>query len=167
MRVKDPSLDAPNDSLRASRQNDYSPLTMGQSSTAMPGAKPYTVVYDGFCKICTRIAETLERWDGNNQMEIVSSQTPGLHARFPWIPEKSYTESLQFIGPGGRTLQAGAAVEAIIRLLPRGKWIAWIFKVPLVSGSADRVYRLIARNRYRLGCSEHCQLHKHDIDLDS
>lgn len=139
----------------------------GQASALMKGARPYTVVYDGYCRICTRIAGTLERWDGNDQMEIVSSQTPGLHARFPWIPEKAYTESLQFIGPDGRTLQAAAAVEAIVRLLPRGKWIAWIFKVPLVRGVADRVYRWIARNRYKLGCGEHCQVRKSNLDFDS
>lgn len=130
----------------------------------MTGTKPYTVVYDGFCKVCTRLAGTLQHWDRNQQMEIISSQTPGVHERFPWIPEKAYGESLQFIGPAGRTLQAAAAVEAIIRLLPRGKWIAWIFKVPLVRGIADRIYGWIARNRYKLGCGEHCQVRKHDTD---
>lgn len=137
-----------------------------KDSAAMTGTRPYTIVYDGFCKVCTRLAGKLQRWDRNKQMEIVSSQTPGLHARFPWIPEKAYSDSLQFIGPGGRTLQAAEAVEAILRLLPRGKWIAWIFKLPLVHGIADRVYRWIARNRYRLGCGEHCQLQKHDLDFE-
>jgi predicted DCC family thiol-disulfide oxidoreductase YuxK len=121
--------------------------------------RPYTVVYDGSCKVCGRMVRALRRWDARSQLlEIVPSQLPGLDARFPWIPARAYVESVQLVGPGGRTWQGAAAVERLLDVLPRGGWIGWVFSLPFVRTLADRFYRWFARNRYRLGCGEHCAL---------
>lgn len=116
----------------------------------------YTIVYDGECNVCRRIVRALSAWDGGT-LEIVPSQTAGLHARFAWITAEAYRESLQVIGPNGQTWQGAAAVEQILTVLPRGRLVAWIFHIPFVRGLAEKAYRWIARNRYRLGCSEHCR----------
>src|SRR5688572_23722179 len=97
----------------------------GQSASGGIG-RPYTVVYDGTCKVCTRLATVLRKWD-RGQLEVVASQTPGVAARFPWIPPRAYAEALQLIGPGGRTWQGAAAIEQLLHVLPRGRLIAWIF----------------------------------------
>jgi predicted DCC family thiol-disulfide oxidoreductase YuxK len=86
-------------------------------------------------------------------------------ARFPWIPAKAYGEALQLIGPGGRTWQGAAAIEQLLTILPKGKLVSWLFKVPFVRVLADRFYRWFARNRYRLGCGEHCQLRPAEVDF--
>lgn len=137
------------------------PVTKGVA----PGERPYTVVFDGQCKVCGRLARTLARWDRHRCFEIVPSQAPGVHARFPWIPARAYAESLQLVGPGGRTWQGAAAIERILDLLPRGRLISWIFDIPFVRTIADRFYRWFARNRYRLGCGEHCQFRPEDVDF--
>src|SRR3954466_7977636 len=59
--------------------------------------RPYTVVYDGYCKVCKRLVAALIKWDKRGVLEILPSQTPGLAARYPWIPAKAYLESVQFI----------------------------------------------------------------------
>ena len=125
--------------------------------------RPYTCVYDGMCKVCTRLAKTLRKWDRHHQIEVVSSQTPGVIARFPWIPSRAYAEALQLIGPGGRTWQGAAAIEQLLNILPKGRLIGWIFKIPFVRAFADRFYRWFARNRYKLGCGEHCQSRPLDV----
>ncbi|HET7745724.1 MAG TPA: DUF393 domain-containing protein, partial [Vicinamibacteria bacterium] len=102
--------------------------------------RPWVVVFDGHCKVCTRLARALRAWD-KGQLDVVPSQAPGVQARFPWIPARAYQESLQLVGPGGETYQGAAAVERILDLLPRGGWISWIFSVPFVRGLADRFYR--------------------------
>lgn len=130
-----------------------------------PGERPYTVVFDGHCKVCGRLARRLARWDRRRCLEIVPSQAPGVRARFPWIPASAYAESLQLIGPGGRTWQGAAAIERILDLLPRGRLIGWVFDIPYVRRIADRFYRWFARNRYRLGCGEHCQLRPEQLDF--
>ncbi len=119
--------------------------------------RPYTVVYDGTCKVCTRLSKVLRRWD-RGQLEVVASQSPGVMARFPWIPAKAYAEALQLVGPGGKTWQGSAAIEQLLNILPRGRLISWVFHIPFIRTLADRFYRWFARNRYHLGCGAHCQL---------
>jgi predicted DCC family thiol-disulfide oxidoreductase YuxK len=125
--------------------------------TARGAGQQYTLVYDGSCRMCGSFVNALRSWDTRQTIEIVPAQAAGAMARFPWIPERAFAAAIQLVGPGGATTQGAAAIEEILGVLPRGKWIAWIFKVPFVRGLADRIYRWVARNRYRMGCREHCQ----------
>ena len=122
-----------------------------------PLNRPYTVVFDGFCKVCNRIVKLLLKWDRTRQLEIVPSQQPGVQARFPWIPARAYMESVQLIRADGRTWQGAAAIEHILDVLPKGKLLTWIFSIPFVRPLAEKFYRWFARNRYMLGCGDHCQ----------
>lgn len=131
-----------------------------------PGlGRPYTCVYDGTCQVCSKLANTLRRWDRHGEIEVVASQESGVPARFPWIPARAYDDALQLIGPGGRTWQGAAAVEQLLRVLPTGKLVAWLFEIPFARAVADRCYKRFARNRYRLGCSDHCQSRPPDVEL--
>ncbi|HEX4684126.1 MAG TPA: DUF393 domain-containing protein [Gemmatimonadaceae bacterium] len=133
----------------------------GDASTGL--GRPYTCVYDGTCKVCTRLSHLLMKWDRHHQIEVVASQAPGVMARFPWIPARAYAEALQLIGPNGRTWQGASAIEQILDILPKGRLIGWMFKIPYVRVLADRFYRWFARNRYKLGCGEHCQSRALDV----
>jgi predicted DCC family thiol-disulfide oxidoreductase YuxK len=124
----------------------------------------YTLVYDGTCGVCTRIAGVLRRWDSSGQIDIVASQAPGVMERFPWIPARAFSEAMQLVGPGNATWQGSEAVEQLLRILPRGRLITWVFRVPFVRGLADRFYRWFARNRYRLGCGDHCAIAQRSSD---
>ena len=123
----------------------------------MTSGRRYAVIFDGDCKVCGKTARLLAQWDREGALEIIPSQTPGLRERFPWIPERAYVESLQVVRTvDGRTWQAAAALEELLNVLPKGRLISWLFKVPFVRPLADRFYRWFARNRYRMGCGEHC-----------
>ncbi len=125
----------------------------------------YTVIYDGHCKVCGRMVKYLRKWDRNRELEIIPSQAPGVRARFPWIPQRAYTESVQVVRTSdGMTWQAAAALEEVLKVLPKGRLFAWLFKIPFMRPLADRFYRWFARNRYRMGCGEHCALHPADLD---
>lgn len=134
----------------------------GQPAAGIAGSgldesgRPYTVVFDGHCKVCGKLVKVLRSWDRTDILEIVSSQTPGVPTRFPWIPPRAFLESVQVIGPGGKTWQGAAAIEQLLDVLPKGRLISWIFSIPFVRPLAERFYRWFARNRYHLGCGEHC-----------
>jgi len=117
----------------------------------------YTVIYDGDCRVCGRIVAVLARWDRNRELEIVASQAAGVRERFPWIPTSAYVESMQVIrASDGKTWEGAAALEELLDVLPKGRLISWMFAVPLVRPLVGKFYRWFARNRYRLGCGEHC-----------
>lgn len=127
--------------------------------------RPYTVIYDGHCKVCDRLVKLLTKWDRGHDLEIIPSETPGLHARFPWIPARAYVESVQVIrNSDGRTWQAAGALEELLNGLPKGWLISWLFSIPFVRPLADRFYKWFALNRYKLGCGEHCQVRELDLD---
>ena len=125
--------------------------------------RPYTVVYDGGCKVCGRLVALLRKWDRRDELEIVPSQQPGVMARFPWIPARAYVEAVQLIGPGGRTWSGAAAIEELLNVLPKGRLLSWVFKIPFVRVIADRFYKWFARNRYHFGCGDHCQTRPMDV----
>jgi predicted DCC family thiol-disulfide oxidoreductase YuxK len=142
-------------------------FTVAGQETATHGlGRAYTVVFDGDCRICTRLSRVLRDWDAGRQLEVVSSQQPGVTARFPWIPPRAYAEALQLIAADGTTWQGAAAIEQLLGVLPRGRLISWIFRIPFVRTLADRFYRWFARNRYRLGCGAHCQSRPLDVIWD-
>jgi len=137
---------------------------LGQVEAPSDGTgRPYTLVFDGMCKVCNRLANVLRTWDSPRRIEIVASQAAGVTSRFPWIPARAYTQAIQLIGAGGETWQGAAAIEQLLGILPRGRLISWIFRVPFIRVIADRVYRWFARNRYRLGCGEHCAARPLDV----
>src|SRR5205085_10096206 len=119
---------------------------------------PWVVIYDGNCKVCGRIVRTLIKWDRRRELEIVPSQRPGVRERFPQISARAFTESVQVIAPSGEVSQGAAAVERVPDALPKGWLITWLFSIPFVRPLAERFYRWFARNRYHLGCGEHCTL---------
>jgi predicted DCC family thiol-disulfide oxidoreductase YuxK len=141
----------------------------GENQPPVVGApgRPYTIVYDGACRVCQGLVRRLEKWDRHRVFEIVPSQHPGVHARFPWIPARAYAESVQLVRRhDGRTWQGAAALEEIIDQLPKGRLVSWIFSIPFVRPLAERFYRWFARNRYRLGCGEHCQYRPIDLQYE-
>lgn len=143
--------------VRGEPVSDATETTTAGSSGTDEG-RPYVVVYDGHCKVCGRMVRALRRWDRRSRLlEILPSQWPGLAERFPAIAARDYAESLQLVRPSdGTRWQGAAAIEQLLGVLPRGRWVAWVFAVPFARTLADGFYRWFARNRYRLGCGDHC-----------
>jgi predicted DCC family thiol-disulfide oxidoreductase YuxK len=131
----------------------------GQDAAVAAGSgRPYTVVYDGVCKVCNRLVHLLNAWDTADEIETVPFQNTSVLTRFPWIPLEEYAQAMQLVGPGGRTWAGADAVEQLLKVLPRGGLLGWTFKLPLFGTGFDRFYRWFARNRYRFGCGEHCSV---------
>jgi predicted DCC family thiol-disulfide oxidoreductase YuxK len=125
--------------------------------------RAYTVVFDGDCKVCTRLSKVLRTWDRHRQLEVVTSQQRGVMARFPWIPARAYADALQLVARDGTTWQGAAAIEQLLDVLPKGGLLGWVFKLPFARPLIDRFYKWFARNRYRLGCGAHCQSRPLDV----
>jgi predicted DCC family thiol-disulfide oxidoreductase YuxK len=125
----------------------------------------YTVIYDGTCGVCTRMVKMLDSWDPHHELEIIASQSAGVRERFPWIPAGAYAESVQVIRTSdGKTWQAAAALEELLKVLPKGRSVSWLFNVPFARPVADKFYGWFARNRYSMGCGDHCAVQPVGVD---
>ncbi|HEX2093850.1 MAG TPA: DUF393 domain-containing protein [Longimicrobiaceae bacterium] len=137
----------------------------GQQGTSAGTGRPYTVVYDGACRVCNRLVTLLRKWDRKGMIEVIPFQNTTVLDRFPWIPPQAYSEAMQLVGPGGQTWQGAWAIEQLLEILPRGGLLGWVFKIPFMGRLIDRFYRWFARNRYHFGCGEHCQLRPQQLDF--
>lgn len=138
----------------------------GDAATAAAGmGRPYTVVYDGQCKVCGRLVKLLTAWDQRKELEIIPFQNTSVLDRFPWIPAAAYGEAMQLVGPGGRTWQGGDAIEKLLDILPYGGVFGWAFSIPGFGKQFGRFYRWFARNRYKFGCGEHCASRPLKVDF--
>ncbi|HEY7899092.1 MAG TPA: DUF393 domain-containing protein [Gemmatimonadaceae bacterium] len=121
--------------------------------------RPYTVLYDGHCGVCRRLAKRLAALDRRSVFEMVPSQQPDVPERFPWIPASAFAETLQLVrNSDKRTWQGAMAVEEILRRLRGGWLVVWVFSVPFGRRLADRLYRWFADHRHVAGCGERCSV---------
>ena len=108
------------------------------------------VVYDGACSFCLRQVEKMKRRDTTGSFEYVPRQTEGLNQRFPQLAEGDFNVGMRLIHPD-RSVSAGAdAVYHIARRLRGWKYLAWVYRVPLLNGLCRVAYAWIAKHRYTL-----------------
>jgi predicted DCC family thiol-disulfide oxidoreductase YuxK len=94
-------------------------------------------------------------------IQAIPSQNDTVSTRFPWIPREAFDDAMYVIAADGRTWSGAAAARQLLRILPFGWLLGWLWGLPTFGALADRGYRLFARNRYRFGCGEHCALEAH------
>jgi predicted DCC family thiol-disulfide oxidoreductase YuxK len=117
----------------------------------------YTLLYDGHCVFCTSSRDLIKRWDRQDRIEALSFQEPGVLERFPAISYERAMQSMHVISPDGSIHGEEEAVRALLRFAPLYlRWAAWLFYVPGVPWIVRRLYRFIARNRYRLNGKTAC-----------
>lgn len=126
----------------------------------MTGSSPdrWTLIFDGDCGICQRSVEWIRRRDPEGRVETIPFQDPQVPRRFPEIPPERFSQAMQLVSPQGKRWEGARAAEELLRLLPRWRGLASLFRIPLVRPVADRIYRWVARNRGSLGCGDHCAL---------
>lgn len=114
-----------------------------------------TLIYDGDCGICTRLAGFAGR-RLRPRAEVRASQELDLAAY--GVTEAQCAEALQLVTAQGRVYAAQDAVARLL-LISRPAWrpAGLVLLLPGVNALAGVAYRWIARNRYRLpGASDAC-----------
>ena len=108
-----------------------------------------TVLYDEECGFCRWSADKLTAWDGRRRLTFSPIQSAWgaelLHA----LPVAERLDSVHAVTPDGRVWSGGQAVRVVLAELPGGRSPASI--AATFPGSTERIYRLVARHRNRLG----------------
>ena len=117
------------------------------------GLPQSVVVYDGECRFCRQQITRIQGWDRQHRFEYLPRQTPGIEDRYPLLAQGDFNTGMRLIMPDGDIHVGADAVYHIALGLPRWRWIAWIYRVPLLHGLAKRLYAWIAARRQSLGKS--------------
>lgn len=107
-----------------------------------------TVLYDADCGFCRwSLAKLLAR-DAERRLRPLSLQDPEADRLLGPMEHGRKMRSWHLVTPDGTLRSGGAAVIAVLRLLPGGRFVA----APLAAFAplTDLAYRLVAENRFRL-----------------
>ena len=120
--------------------------------------KEITLVYDGSCQFCIRQMSWIRRHDRAGVFEFVPSQTPDLHSRFPKLASEDLSSGLRAIDAEGAIAVGADAVYQIASRLPYWRRLAWLYRLPVITGLCRWAYAWIAARRYSLAgrCDESC-----------
>jgi predicted DCC family thiol-disulfide oxidoreductase YuxK len=113
-------------------------------------------VFDGICVLCSGGANWLMRADRAGRVNLASAQSPlgqALYAHFGMKIDESYLLIDQ-----GRAYTASAGYLHLAKILG-GPWHIFRLAAMIPERWRDRIYNLIARNRYRwFGKADYCTL---------
>jgi predicted DCC family thiol-disulfide oxidoreductase YuxK len=115
-----------------------------------PGQHPL-IVFDGLCVLCSANAQFVLRRDRARRFRLTAAQSPlgqALYRHFALIREDGDYDTMLVIEDGRLLTESDAAI-AIARGLGRPYSLAAAAAI-VPRGLRDAVYRLIARNRFRL-----------------
>ncbi|HEY5977975.1 MAG TPA: DUF393 domain-containing protein [Solirubrobacterales bacterium] len=117
----------------------------------MPAPPPpgtWLVLYDGDCGFCKWLLAFLLRRDRAARLRPVALQSSEAKELLPDLDPEQRLASWHLISPDGERRSGGAAIPALLELLPGGRPLEKPFaRFP---GVTDRGYRWVAHNRVRL-----------------
>jgi predicted DCC family thiol-disulfide oxidoreductase YuxK len=124
------------------------PLAALPSPAERPDAD--IVVFDGHCGFCATQVEKIQRWDSGERLAYLSLHDEEVERRWPGIDHDRLMKEMLVVDGVGTEYWGPDAIRYLTRRLPRLWWAAWVFYVPGAMFVWRRIYRWVARNRYRI-----------------
>lgn len=108
------------------------------------------VLYDADCGFCTWVVDRIAARVSRGALEIVPLQAERADELLDGrVSEEAKWESWHLVEPDGSVYSGGAALPLVLRHVKGGRTIGRL--TARFPRAADAVYRLVARNRDRLG----------------
>lgn len=128
-----------------------------------------TAVFDGRCVICNQTRRIVSALDWRRRVEFLDlHRRDEVAARFPTLDDAAVMGQIHVIDSTNGKVYAGfAGTRRMLRELPLTVPLALLLELPGLSWIGERVYRWIARHRYRINkllgvdvCEDGaCQIH--------
>jgi len=106
-----------------------------------------TLVYDGECEFCTRLAGWVERHDQRGRIAVRPNQQPGLIESLG-LTRVEVDRASWVVEPGGRKFEGAAGISRVLRELGGvWSWLGSMYLVPPFGWVEDWYYGRVARRR--------------------
>jgi predicted DCC family thiol-disulfide oxidoreductase YuxK len=110
-----------------------------------------TAIYDGFCVLCNQTRRTVMALDWLHRVEFLDIHNwNSVHARYPSLDYEAAMGQMHVVTPEGQMFGGFEAMRCLMRDLPLLFPIWLLLHLPGMNWAGNRVYRFIARNRYRI-----------------
>ena len=121
---------------------------------AVPG---YTVFYDANCRLCAASRRRLERLRPRARLTFVDVRDDAAMRDFPMVDRAAGLRQMFVLDPAGRLAGGYDAFLSLAPTIPLLRPLRHVLRLPPVRAVGSRVYRWVARNRYRLGGAVSCE----------
>ena len=127
--------------------------TRGAYTVDMDG----TLFFDGECGMCTRVRNALVRLDRTGRMHTEPFQRAGSAQRLG-VAEARLPDSNWWLDSSGEVYAAAEAINAALSAALGTRLPLLAYRVPVVRGLQEMVYRWVAAHRYRFpGTTPYCE----------
>ncbi len=110
-----------------------------------------TVLYDGYCVLCNQTRRTVRALDWWKRIEFLDvHQWSEVEKRYPGLEFETAMGQVHVTTPEGQLLGGFEGMRLLMRDLPLGIPVWLLLQLPGMNWLGPRVYRIIARNRYRI-----------------
>jgi predicted DCC family thiol-disulfide oxidoreductase YuxK len=106
-----------------------------------------TLVYDGECAFCTRLAGWVQRRDGRGRVLLRANQEPGLVESLG-LTRGEVARAAWAVDESGRRFEGAAAINRVLRALGGAWWLLGsLYLVAPFRWVEDRYYGRVAKRR--------------------
>ena len=110
---------------------------------------PTVLLYDSDCGFCRWSVDKVLAWDRHRRLRPLALQDSEADVLLAGMDAEKKMASWHLVTADGGVHSGGAAASPLLRLLPGGRPLAALFSA--FPGVTERAYRVVARNRDRLG----------------
>jgi predicted DCC family thiol-disulfide oxidoreductase YuxK len=115
----------------------------------MPRLQQYEVFMDGGCAFCQWARARVEPFDTNERLKFLDYNDPAVAALAPFSREELDRE-MYVRAPDGSWHAGFAAWVVLLRAMPLLSWLGALLGSGMFRSAGPKLYRWVARNRYRL-----------------
>lgn len=110
-----------------------------------------TAIYDGLCVLCRQSRKIIDALDWLHRIEFLDIHNwSEVERRYPTLDFETAMGQMHAVTSDGRLIGGFEGVRRLLRDLPLGFPIWLILHIPGMNWLGNKVYRFIARNRYRI-----------------
>lgn len=118
---------------------------------ALKTRTPIAVIFDGYCKACTRIVGFLRKRDPENMIRTMPNQAPNVLETYG-LTKAEVQRAVWVIEADGTRYEGAAAANRIFEQLgPPFSWVALLYRVPPIRWAENAFYHWFSRNRHHFG----------------
>ena len=110
-----------------------------------------TALYDGNCLVCQSTCETMRALDWLRRIDFVNLHAGGADTeRYRHLSHERLMSEIHVLDAEGKLYAGFAGMRRMLKEVPLGFPLWLLLQLPGTDGIGQRVYRFIARRRYRI-----------------
>ncbi len=110
-----------------------------------------TAIYDGQCVLCRQSKRIITALDWLKRVEFLDLHNWNtIEARYPALDYEAEMGQMHVVTPDGHLMGGFEGIRRLLRDLPLGFPFWLLLHLPGMNWLGERIYRLVARNRYRI-----------------